>query len=398
MFSDEEYLASGDVSQITESLRTQSLEADGGIDSHTECSKYKLGLCKQEHCTKLHPDVNYPSCSRWEKHHVDRLRFEFVSFGMDCYLSAPHIVIYEWLVSSTSRLTKILDDLNSPDFLEVVSTATCKKIRYDTVTILLEHEVGEHQQDPFLQILATFCQKNNIHDDNKTTLMHNAEAVPACKIEYRLALITWILVIKCPKVSEFLLDDLMVQIIRAAAAHLDTCLIIRVRESTARNIKVCGNVVNVLSNVEVSGLDSQGILQVVTSTENKVLTKECKKVLDTPDVEHFLPQIACEALGIGEDSPFGTDFYKTVYQISLHVVHNKEGIVIDTYALLTRCHMSRNTLNCMSEKQIPNPLKKSVVMYQQIRFDEINKEAIAFLYRATKAVLCLFKDDRNKQV
>ncbi|XP_077990133.1 uncharacterized protein LOC144444554 [Glandiceps talaboti] len=249
-------------------------------------------------------------------------------------------------------------------------------------------------QDPFIDNLTKFWLHNDLKMENERTLNLSAQAT--CSGESLLVLYRWIQVLKSPKVTECLLDDLLVEMIRTASQHTDTPLLINIRESTRRSMRINGEDVMIQNNVEALGtcINDNSVLHITNCVEkissNKVIwKKDCGYAGD--NVEHFLPQIACKALAIGEDSSFGTDLYKTVYQLSLHVVQDKMGRLVDSYLILSRCHISRSTLECMSEQPISNPLQRSVLMYQRVNFGDIDKDAMTVLYLAIKAVIIMFK-------
>ncbi|XP_077991473.1 uncharacterized protein LOC144445703 [Glandiceps talaboti] len=409
---DDKYEGKVDTAQLCKAFKAQSLEDkfvnDDGDNSRPvshytrlsgeDCSQYKFGVCEQDNCTKIHKVLHYPSGSHWDKMHVNSLRLDFVPLGMDAHVTSA--VLKEWLVSSPSRADAMLGSRSGVLFAAATSaTWNGQMVDNDGLSRHLENDNDDNKlfQDPFLDTLVKFWHDSNLNKEQDKQSLHLL-AQKANKSEYRLVLYRWITVLKDSKVSECTLDDLIVEVVRVASKRTDIDLVINVRESTGRKMTICGKELGVQSNIEVCGISGKGVLQVLTCTENKVITKKAHVRKEQPwkpsdEAEQFLPQMACEALAIGEDSPFGTAMYKTVYQVSLHVIRNREGKLNDLYVLLTRCHISRDTLKCMSERPLPNPLESSVLLYQRVNFDKINNDAISFIYLAIKAVVMMFKAD-----
>ncbi|XP_077983971.1 uncharacterized protein LOC144438699 [Glandiceps talaboti] len=408
----------GDPDDLAEAFQAQTLDdtqrPPRSVTHNTrqsdECPAYKNGSCDHpEKCgERHHPVIHYPSASGWEYHHIKRLRFQCLSLAMDFFLKPRERLICDWLASTHDMVRVIIGRHQCDHFLSdspgLLAALTCAQdnISYNTLAKMVNAEVGEGHNDGFLQLLTSFNKRfNNMQKEEEKYLMCLAKAVceEHCKNQrefcssevHRYTLLTWIHVSKMYErgnLSEFLLDDLMSDIIRSAGSETNSYLRLKVRQSTVRKIKVCGNNVAVISNIEVSSLNAKGVLQVVTSTENKAYTRNIEP---EPEPERVLPQMASEALAIAEDSPFGNKDYKTVYQVSIHSVHSRATKSNTLYAFLTRCHISCDTLTDMPASPIPNPLNRSVIMYQKIELtDMFNNKTIEFIYCAFKAVLALF--------
>ncbi|XP_070547271.1 uncharacterized protein [Ptychodera flava] len=361
-----------------------------------ECRQYKLGTCKEaDKCgPNRHPHRTFPSSPlKWENQHIQRLRFVCHSFNLPQGLSFQRVVCH-WLFSDESCQLRDQgqhgdneSDINSVQHdlkhLAVGTTKTACSVKQRL------------QEDTFLHLLSSFVAKYNLETDNVTVLneavntaefLHNS-VVPC--VVHRRVLLTWLDVCNRStngKCSESRLVDLIADIINSASYETDCLVTLKIRESTAHSISVCGHPVVLQSDIEVCGPNGDTIVQVVTSTENAVFSRRA-------DLDEILPVMASEALAVAKETPFGSLVYKTVYQIFVHTTCSPSGETEQVCAYLVRCHVACETLGRMADCPIPNPLKRSYIFYEQIPCVNIYYETlVSTLYQAVKALFVMFKE------
>ncbi|XP_070581371.1 uncharacterized protein [Ptychodera flava] len=374
---------------------------------HSECTQYKMGSCNlSEPCGQghHHRHIEYPSGSKWETHHIQRLRFECYHFNMQVLHRPQHRsglcdddqveIISNWLFSSEEQMDRRM--ITNKSQFSVDEYAALLRIafgRHDNIPTAVKSDLkGEIdiKGKKFLQLLQSLTDKYNIEDDKHEELSwaitkHVKDHCPA----HITTLLTWIDICKHHargELNSHMLDDLFMNVVFSAAHETNMGIRVRVRETTARRITVCGYNFSIESNIEVICLHGFVLVQIVTSTETKTLGSP-------QDTEQLLPQIASRAVACGVSSPFGDKCYKTVYQISVHVTKHPNQKNDEVNVFLVRCHISRNTLKNMSKCPVPNPLERSYLLHEKITFcgSIYDKDIIAFAYRAIKSVFVLFK-------
>ncbi|XP_070579103.1 uncharacterized protein [Ptychodera flava] len=286
-----------------------------------ECIDYKSGICRgPEKCgPKHHPHVIFPSAN-WERQHMQRLRFECYSFNITQFvpdrrqrLNINHI-ISEWL--SSDELIRVLGrDKKLGESPGLAAAALCAQ---DKIPYVLSHVIPSKlqiEEDGFLQLLTSYARQYDMEIDDTRTLFKgavnklrnaNVQAESGC-VNHRTTLATW--VDACDhyangKLTEQCLDDLLLAIIRSASQETDCIVISRIGESATRSITVCGHVINIESNIEVTGLNTDGILKMIFSSKIRSLSRP----MDLKKLK--LPQIASESLAVAECSPFVGPIYK----------------------------------------------------------------------------------------
>ncbi|XP_070559638.1 uncharacterized protein [Ptychodera flava] len=385
------------------------------VPSESECKEYRIGMCQQSRvCGRdRHPHIRYPSACNWDQSHMSRLHFECHCFNVARSLHITGIwpgtsIISEWLSSDEDSLRRILtEDENggdkdygakmndSPGIVSAFSG-------HATTQIFVARELPNHlqgEEDGFLQLLTSLTGKYDIKTTDKRTLytavhsgLQNQNTLKIATV-HRSTLLTWIKTCQhygSGALAEKFLDELVVGLVNSAAQETACPVIVSVRDSTERTISVCGQSINIASNVEVSG-GYEGVLQVMTFTNNKALSGP-KSV--TRGLPHALPQIAGGALALATDSPFGNKHYKTVYQMSVHATHSDcENDDDQVHVLLVRSHVARTTLQRMPECPIPNPLNRSYILYEKVACGKniYSESFITFVYLAIKAAMVLFQ-------
>ncbi|XP_070551512.1 uncharacterized protein [Ptychodera flava] len=377
-------------------------QTDEGSADDFECTHYKLGRCVDaEICgTKHHPHRLYPSAARWTYQHIQRLRFECHPVKVHYGLSHQQ-VIADWLqCSDEGKLRRIIGGDEESDVGHKVAdspglatAAACAQQKIPYVVSSVIPLKLKTQDDGFLQLLKSFTDKYDVQQTEKKILIQAAsnefksQAETSVFCLHRRVLVTWVQVCekyKNGKLNECCLDDLLIDIINSAAIETGCLVTVKVRESTRRDITICGQQVDIVSNIEVSGFCGEAILQVVTFTERKEFPSRT-------DTDQILPQIASRALAVAKESPFGNKYYKTVYQISIHALQSPDDEMDQLCVLLTRCHISCDVLGQMSACPIPNPLQRSFIIYEKVPCANVYDEmTVSLLYRAVKAVLLVF--------
>ncbi|XP_070580571.1 uncharacterized protein [Ptychodera flava] len=359
------------------------------------CPNYLHGSClKCDVGYRPHGKLEFKSGCRWKDRERNILRILNFPVGMSFRRSNSEI-ISAWLICPTieeipdSDIRRTLRSLQTPQLKRLVDTV----LRVEWSDII--------DRDPFLWLVYDFSKKYDMKNTPHGKLLRYAETDyrenKDCKVTYnqRSALFSWIETCKLMeldvvKLPELHLDDLLYELIRCAAEEVDLQLVVKLRESSERQIVVCSQTVTVQSNIKVSAL-AKDILHVITYTENKSMPRG-----QTPSkMEEFLGQVAAEGLAVAQHSPYGNESYKTVYNMSLFAVHTDHAWKLIAYAI--QCHFSKEMIANMAKCPIPNPLKKSVILHDDIEFtaDMHGKEIITFLYSAFKGFFTLFKMQRN---
>ncbi|XP_070552002.1 uncharacterized protein [Ptychodera flava] len=372
-------------------------------DDDRECPEYQIGHCVHpERCTRTgqHLRISYSSGSDWEKHHMARLRFEEHGLGTPAAFSDYHLikrVICRWLSSDEDELRTILNgsdpsvDLESLDMDDLLLDAAIGQMKVRNVVLRVIPVDLQVLGDRFLECFTWYSARYDMEKDDQGTLikavtdLEDREDSPGAI--HLAPLLTWIETSKefaRGDFSDTLLDDLLVSVINAASQETRCTVRVKLQESTSRKIVICGDVVSVKSDIEVS-VGSGLLLQVMTSIE--------KKSSHTPtDPVQVLPQMACQALAAAERSPFGNSRYKTVYQLSIHAPCSADVATQELQVCLIRCHVSCRTLKRMSQCPIPNPLDPSYVIHETVPCVNIyDATLITTVYRAFKAVFLIYK-------
>ncbi|XP_070534781.1 uncharacterized protein [Ptychodera flava] len=371
---------------------------EGGESLHrtlfAECEAYKEGTCAQgEICgRKQHHHVSFPSGSNWETHNMKRLRFKSIPLHID--INKPVVeIICSWLMDNGDIDDKHLPnypatDKNDSSFAAGATT----KAQYRQ--LLSRHIKEGIQGDYFMAIVFQFASKFDLEGDRMkrlleaaATLDENDEYIKSNK-KYQTVIINWLVTIKEHRnktLCAAYIDHLAAHLIELAANETNCHVVTRIREATARTLTVCGQDITVQCDIEVQAIDGAHVLQVITTSENKVLKTQM-------DVEKMLPQITREALAVAPITPFGNDYYNTVYQISVHSVYCKEEKTTYCHIFLVKCYVSVNTLARMHRCPLETPFEPSYVMYQRVEGLQLqDPDFLLFVYQAFKAVMLAFK-------
>ncbi|XP_070570854.1 uncharacterized protein [Ptychodera flava] len=407
----------------------QNSEADDR-DRHVaqlnECTAYKSGNClRPTTCRPFqHPHINFPSPSKWEIHHMERLRFKHCNLlkappTLNCEMNRNVLsptttdhwtddviydVICKWLSSSLRDMHEMLSQVEdsafemllSDGFVDAAVKQGLKEYVCSNCSCVLHQETGiphstEINSDAFLTLVNQYNSKFNLQTDHSKTLMYGIDDFrksnkPASNIHLS-TICCWIEACKSHsqgELSDNLLNDLVVAVINSAAHESGCMVLVKVQGSTACEIEVCGQTINVESNIEVRSIKN-GLMQTIVVTENKVLQKP-------ENALQFLPQLASDVVAIGQNSSFGNENYRTVYHLSVHAMQSpcadREN---DVEILLVRSHVSCSSLNRMSECPIENPLLPSLLIHEKIQCSGIyNPSMISTLYQAFKALFLYF--------
>ncbi|XP_077996818.1 uncharacterized protein LOC144450124 [Glandiceps talaboti] len=382
--------------------------ADDDSNGESKCCWYALGKCMQaDQCDPEHhhPHTVFPESSQWERHHMERLRFDCLSFNMELSPLKPMITaIRDWIVSLRRNVNEIFGE-NQETILEespgllTAMICTHEHIPSELISLVVNSQVQVHG-DGFLHLLSAFTSQYNIQRNDVRILRHGAKNVCTGQsdmkstLPHRRTLLTWIEMAKkyqSGQIKNCILVDFMVDMINSAAMETDCLVSVKVGESTSRKFTVCGNDITSKSNIEVFGINEECILQVVMETENEAL--------NVAGISQSLPQLASQALAAAELSSFGNHDYKTVYQLLIQSVHCCHGNTNRLYIYLVRCHISCDTLTTMSMCPIPNPLKRSVILYEKVACESIySKNTVEFLYFAVKSILLMFQKSCNGDI
>ncbi|XP_070548296.1 uncharacterized protein [Ptychodera flava] len=179
----------------------------------------------------------------------------------------------------------------------------------------------------------------------------------------------------------------MADLIEVAAYETKCTVMVQLREATARQVLLCGRLINVQSHVEVQALDGKSAMQVIMCSENNTFSRPA-------DISEVLPQIACKALALAAHTPFGNERFKTVYSVSLHSVCTKDAYTptIQMHAILVKCHLSSSTLSVMGSCPIVNYLQPSYIIHKKIKCPNFQSpDFITFFYKAFKAIFLAFQ-------
>ncbi|XP_070558482.1 uncharacterized protein [Ptychodera flava] len=383
--SDDDEHATGDITESTSIQRT-------------ECPDYKMGVCmrRRTSCPYQHPHVPFPSASKWETHHMNRFRFEAYQFETTNFFSEEEVICY-WIVHNAT----IVGDIDcaqlpscpaTPATKTAIARSAIGKPRY--CQVLQNHVTKLLQEDVFVKTIKKFAQQYDmITDPIQTLLMASAtddldNAPESAKPHHRSLLMRWITSIKTYRKASLpeaslaqLISDLLVIIRQDTGCPF----IIQVRESTARKLVLCGQTVNVESDIEVQTVDGEGLIQVITFSENEVHSRPT-------DITNVLPRLACEALAVGKDSPFGNQVYKTVYQVYIHSVYCSESGCVQLYAFLVKCHLSVDTLENMSHCPIESCRSPSFIMHKTYSCGDFRScKFLSFVYKALKAAVLTYQ-------
>ncbi|XP_070549990.1 uncharacterized protein [Ptychodera flava] len=376
-----------------------------GTSRRRECQAYQIGQCQSVQCVSSHQHITYPPSCEWKKQHIDRLRFQEHRFDMPKLLCDQYFytvdmpsVVCKWLSSSERDLMRIISNHNTDS--EVKTTDALIPIGLEcaarggaNIPYIVEHKVRDQlQRDQFLTFLASFTSNYDVKCDSENTLLKavtewkNDDTAPDAV--HVSTLMTWIEVCKDAtngRLTRCVLDDLLLSLIRSASHETQCPIRVRVRESTRRDIVVCGDSIAVESSIEVTSHRS-ALLQVITSTQS---TSSCGQ-----KNSFGLPKMACEALSVAGVSPFGNEYFQTVYQLSACVVNQTQGneLMEEFHIHLIRYHIARGTLTQMSACPITNPLQQSYILHEIVPCKTIYSETgIMALYGAFKAVFLIFQ-------
>ncbi|XP_070541107.1 uncharacterized protein [Ptychodera flava] len=366
-------------------------------DEDEECLDYKMGRCMvpvETSCPK-HPHILFPSAPNWESCHMNRFRFR--TYQQDAGSLPEEQVICHWLMQNTSD---ICVDSNHqlpsyPATLDTASSIVKTRINKVQYRALLSTHIKEHLEgDAFVKLLVDFAEAYDMTSDYIPSLIQASMTydmpgvLEDSKPHYRPALLRWVSTFDSyvkSTLQESSLDQVLVKLIDVAAYETNCTVMVEIRESTARKIVLCGNRLQVQSNIEVLSVDGQSLLQVVTSSDNSGNRR-------TTDVTKVLPQMACEALAIAPHSPFGNTMYKTVYQLFVQSVHCTETDSIQLHVILIKCFVSVQTLQGMSTCPMEGCPRSSYIMYERLPCPDFHSPGFAsFLYKTVKAVLLAFK-------
>ncbi|XP_070580889.1 uncharacterized protein [Ptychodera flava] len=355
-----------------------------------ECEDYKTGKCMEpRRCGAAHPHRVYPSDSRWKTEQIQGLRFECRPFNMD-HGQSYHRLVCDWLFrvvrnnASEDSLPKL------PEYPYVVESGGDEH-NMPAFRTFQNHLAENLKEDDFLNLLSKFVTEHDLEmDDVKmlTKAANTSEFIEGAEKTYmhRRMLLTWIAVCgRCTRGAfhETCVDDLMAAVINSAAYEAGCLVMVKIRESTARTLLVCGQPVEVQTNIEVCNAEDNALVQVITSTESRDISMPV-------DVGKFLPQLVCKALAIAKGSPFGNRYYKTAYQVVIHSVCSPDCEEIQLYVFLVRCHIPHKTLGDISFCPIANPMQRSFLIHEKVPCGNIFNEAVILnVYRAIKAVLLI---------
>ncbi|XP_070536803.1 uncharacterized protein [Ptychodera flava] len=397
-------------SQEIELVETNDVvsSTDGGSDvelplvydtpRYTECQAYRMGMCIGDCAELAHPHINFPSSSKWEDRHMNRLRFTLHEF--DSETGQEDDLIHDWLIGNiTACGSNVYPNLNLPKYPASPAVAAA---RYETRMpvaryreLLSNHIRSNITEDNFLSVVKDFTDNNDMNTDDlqnllAATVKDELNVPEAMKPLYRSFLMAWVTAFERfnkGKLPESYVDDLLAAVINIAACNTRCPVLVRVRESTARQVQMCGRYVNIQNGIEVHTQDQRGLLQVILFSKNKVFSKP-----NLSDVAKTIPQTACEALAVAKDSPFGNTFYKTVYQLSIHSVMCTDDNNMQFYAFLVKCHVSVDTLDGMAVCPIENPCQPSIIMYKRHACSPFRSYGfVSFMYKAVKAVMLAYQ-------
>ncbi|XP_070537317.1 uncharacterized protein [Ptychodera flava] len=251
-----------------------------------ECCDYRMGICKQsEKCGSKHPHVPYPSSSKWDTHHMQRLRFECYAFNVDPKNWSDDKVICEWVLRvfrhripdtfSEYDDEKIDTDPDLPELPIALHTT-----HSESVASIIDRMSGqlskELQEDSFLIMLKNFVSKYDLKNASIQKLCQavlRGDFMPQGVTHYahRNTLFAWVDALNMYSrgaFTESCLDELLASIINSAGNETDTLIRIKIRESTAKTINVCGQAVNVQGDIAVWSAHGDCVLQVITCIED----------------------------------------------------------------------------------------------------------------------------------
>ncbi|XP_070555660.1 uncharacterized protein [Ptychodera flava] len=374
--------------------------------SESPHSESNVGSC-------IHPNTHtsFPSASRWCTEHMDRFRFEVFTFDADwsSYVSDEEVICH-WLINNstavdTSAINKFPAYPATPEVDAAIVLNSISKSQYRR--ILSRYIETNLQEDGFIRALTEFSAKYDMKSDLvqslvKATMMDGLDDTPAAHRQlYRSALLRWVSSFKAYRkaaLTESHLAQVLAELINIAAYDAQCTLLVQFRECTSRKLLLCGQYIEVLSDVEVQSPDGQVVLQVIVCSENK------GNQGDTA-MTKLLPKISCEALAAAEVSPFCNDFYKTVYQVAvLSVFTDSESDEAQLYAFLVKCYVSTETLEDMSMCPMGDCHKSSYIMHSKYACGNFQDcKFVAFVYKAVKAAILAFqgvegtRSDLNKK-
>ncbi|XP_070553400.1 uncharacterized protein [Ptychodera flava] len=390
----------------------QAISASAGRGRTSECEDRDTEMTA--------PHVTFPTAPgcNWETKHTKRLGFKFVkmfkstpAWMIDNNLPSTviawtdiiiHNVICKWLSSSVGDLTDMLSCLDGETFKEIFLTPgfTEAAIGKGIIPSLVSHKIPltlGRDVDGFLSLVEQYCSQFNLKKDDSKVLMDGIYNFKKSKSQTNVhlsAVCSWVDACKGHaegKLSETLLDDFLVGVIHSAAHESGCVVVVKVRESTACEINICGQIIKVESDIEVRSFN-KGLLQVIASAESLPLSGRVQNNTETP---RFISQLASKALAIGPRSPFGNSEYKTAYQLSIRALCSPSMDDSDNEVeiILVRSHISCETLRCMSKCPHENQLRPSFIIYEKIPCDNIyNPVTVSTIYRAIKAVFFLFEN------
>ncbi|XP_070566451.1 uncharacterized protein [Ptychodera flava] len=406
--SDEEESASGsgNIASARLSQRSRFMSAgsrESGTTTHrvpqiaedvNHCKYYLQGTCTTcSEGVESHGRLIFRPESVWGDRERRILRISEHTLRISAVRSHNKI-ISSWLICPTAAFPKVTDT-DAVNYLQS-ATESCN-IRHEVHRLIRTQWSVELESDNFLHFIRDFSENHVMEEIPKHKLLSFVDSeVPStkeCEVTYnhRSALYRWIEVCKLMtpgtvKIPELRFDDLLAELIRCAGEAAGITVLINMRESSRREFKVCGNTVTVQSNIEVS-CSSEVIMNVITHTEQSCSPSDS----GCCDMEAILGQISAKCLAVAGDSPFGNDSHKTVYNVS--VIAKRVDDAWKLIVIPVQCHFSRNTLRTMEECPIPNPLRKSFILHDELVFEEdiYSLEVFKLLYRSFKAVLLIYK-------
>ncbi|XP_070564878.1 uncharacterized protein [Ptychodera flava] len=365
------------------------------------CPDCQKGTCVHpEICGReRHPHLDFPPASRWETRHLIRLNINTCPFQtVDLRHVPAEEVICRWLTENA-----VCNDY-LPTYPATQDTAACiyeANVTSSRYRELLSTSIRRGlQEDSFIKLVTQFAQKYNLQLDQSTRLVQAVLKDDLLDREQvnphaRSTLLRWISIFNSYRsyaIRETFLDHLLEDLVKVAAYETNSHLIVQIREATARRVVLCGQAINVQSDVEVQSPYGRSVFQATTCAENKSYSR-------LQELDSVLPRIACEALAMAEDTPFVNDLYRTAYQVSIYIAKSTETSKDQLYVFLVKCHVSTNTLKNMTSCPLGSCGVPSYLMHNRLECPNIHSpHFITFIYKAFKALLLAFKGVEQREL